>query len=244
MNFNYLFTGDNLTVFFNGEERTIAEQSMGFNEAVNACLVGNLAEAWNLASPIEAIKSYSDNLINIEDGVLKYESNGYVYNFENVVVDKLLELFRAKKPFKHLENFILKLMENPSQHAHNGLYEFLDREGMPIGSDGCFYGYKSVTPDEKDYHTRTVCNKDGATPWMPRSAVSDDRNSHCSQGYHVGGWVYVSSFGGHDKVIKLVKVDPRNVVCIPNDHNCEKARVNTYEVIRTVTEPVTANDVD
>lgn len=62
----------------------------------------------------------------------------------------------------------------------------------------------------------------GATIWMPREMVDDDRNSACSVGIHVGTLSYASTFSDETLV---VLVDPADVVAVPADHHAQKMRV-------------------
>lgn len=236
---NFCYTGDSLQIFDAGESRSISATHLNFGNAVDLCLDGKLSEAWELADASEALVNYSSRRISIRDGVLFYTaSDNREYEFHDVVVDRLIEAYRENREFGHLENFILKLLENPANHVHSGLYEFLNHRYLPILENGNFLAYKSLRGNGYDWHSNSVLNEDGVPVEMPRSMVDDDRSSHCSKGYHVGGWEYVTSFGGYDKIIKVVEVDPRDVVCIPHDHNCLKARVCKYVPLYNVTEPI------
>lgn len=62
----------------------------------------------------------------------------------------------------------------------------------------------------------------GATVWMPRDLVSDDRNSACSVGLHVGTYCYAERFS---EQMLVVLVDPADVVSVPTDSNAQKMRV-------------------
>lgn len=83
-----------------------------------------------------------------------------------------------------------------------------------------------------DNRTRKVSNNIGNVVSMPRWMVDADKKVTCSQGLHVGAWNYVTSFMG-DTIIK-VRVNPRDVVSVPDDYNDMKMRACRYEVVAIV----------
>jgi hypothetical protein len=68
---------------------------------------------------------------------------------------------------------------------------------------------------------------------MTRAKVDDNRSVGCSQGLHAGALNYVAGYGSldaGDKIV-IVKINPKDVVSVPNDCNCEKLRTCRYEVV-------------
>jgi hypothetical protein len=72
------------------------------------------------------------------------------------------------------------------------------------------------------------------------SKVNGNRNSHCAAGLHVGAFDYAKSYGGIDldddeggggNKLMICKVNPRDVVSVPNDCRCQKLRCCRYEVV-------------
>jgi hypothetical protein len=108
---------------------------------------------------------------------------------------------------------------------------------MPLTSDGCFLAYKKVRSNFFDIHSGTFDNSVGQKPSMPRNEVNEDSSQTCSSGLHACSFGYLGSFGSspENKVV-VVKINPKNVVSIPNDYNSTKMRLCEYEVIEDVTE--------
>ncbi|NBR96976.1 MAG: hypothetical protein EBT48_05170 [Verrucomicrobia bacterium] len=102
---------------------------------------------------------------------------------------------------------------------------------MPITPDGCFLAYKSVRPDFTDHHTGKFSNRVGSVLEMERRKVDDDRNNGCSYGFHAGSLEYATTFGGNDRKVLVVKINPADVVSVPTDCDCQKLRTARYEVI-------------
>jgi len=120
-------------------------------------------------------------------------------------------------------------MQNPSKRAVTELYGFLEKNNLPITSDGHFLAYKKVKQDYTDCYTGTMDNSVGKVVEMERNRVDDDQNNTCSTGLHFCSRDYLNHFGGERIVI--VKINPRDVVSIPTDYNNAKGRACRYEVI-------------
>jgi len=176
----------------------------------------------------------------------------------NALTKRMVAMIQEDFPVDPLVAFMENLMENPSKRAVNELYGFLEKNTLPITSDGCFLAYKKVRQDYLDCHSGTVLNKpaaymtdedtaaleeaagknsevtvevvDGVTVVsMERNLVDDDQNRTCSTGLHFCSKDYLNHFGGERIVI--LKINPRDVVSIPNDYNDSKGRCARYEIV-------------
>ena len=127
-------------------------------------------------------------------------------------------------------NFWERLMRNPSWRSVKQLFPFMAHEGIPILPDGCFLAYKSVTRGYLDHHSKKIDNHPGRTIKEKRNRISDDPTHACHFGLHVGALGYANTFGSDRRII-ICKIDPENVVCVPNDSSQQKMRVCEYFVI-------------
>ncbi len=143
--------------------------------------------------------------------------------------DRLVQFVESGIDTTPLERFWANCESNPIPAAVNELFDFMERNRVCLTADGCFVAYKGVRDDYKDVYSGTYDNKPGAVISMPRSQVDADRRNECSHGFHVGGYSYAHTFG---PVLVEVKVNPKNVVAVPQDYNWAKMRVCEYEVIR------------
>ena len=132
---------------------------------------------------------------------------------------------------KPLEKFWYSLSQNPSEDSKKSLYKFLENSNIPVTSDGNFLAYKRVTENFLDCHSRSFDNSIGKVVEMDRSTVDTDPDRTCSRGLHVAAYRYAEHFYPNGKLVE-VKVDPRDVVTVPRDHNNEKMRVCRYKVVR------------
>ena len=166
-----------------------------------------------------------------------FRSNGQV-TYEGEIVHgsiskRILEFMSKGLPFQPLVNFLNNLMENPSMQSQKELYDFLEHEHLPITDDGHFLAYKAVRSDYKDKYKGVFDNSVGNVVKMQRAKVDDDRARSCSDGLHAGALNYVAGYGSveaGDKIV-IVKINPRDVVSVPSDCNCEKLRTCRYEVV-------------
>ena len=148
--------------------------------------------------------------------------------------NKFLELQRRHKPRSYLIKFWDNLQKNPNKNSIQMLYKFMEHNGHPIMSDGCFIAYKAVTKDLLDHHTNTNKHKLGCVIKIDRDKVNSDPAVTCSSGLHVASWEYLKSFYPNESKWFEVLVNPKDVVAVPNDYNGTKMRVAAYKVYREV----------
>jgi len=149
--------------------------------------------------------------------------------FHNALSTRMIGMLQEGLPVEPLVLFMENLMSNPSKRSVTELYGFLEKNNLPITSDGHFLAYKKVRKDFKDCNTGTMDNSVGQVVSMERNEVDDDQNRTCSTGLHFCSQNYLNHFGGERTVI--VKINPRDVVSIPTDYDNSKGRASRYEVI-------------
>lgn len=176
------------------------------------------------------------------------EQNGSVLIDGEVVPDcigrRLTEYSEASlvDRIRSIVSFWKKLRENPDKRIQTDLFKFLEYNSIPLCTDGCFLGYKSVwrNPNNNnlyDSYTKTILNNPGETVKMDRSSVNADPFQTCSHGLHVADHSYADSmYRGGEYVMVSLKVDPRNCVSVPVDYNGRKLRVCEYTVVEILQE--------
>jgi hypothetical protein len=160
--------------------------------------------------------------------------------------------------WKPLVAFFEKVQANPVDHSREQLFKFLDSNGMVISlaEDGDIVAYKGMrkhTDDEgKIYYQPThhghviidgvdfarsndpeARQYDGSVVEMPRSEVRHDPHQHCSVGLHIATFSFAKSYG--DAIVE-VRVNPRDVVSVPNDSS-QKVRACRYRIVGPVKAP-------
>lgn len=239
MNPSYSITSKVITAIFeDGRPLTISSSNKGQYElakkAIKSMNWKAFREAFNSQKSFEKLAAkFSFNT-----------KNGKCYlgdkEISNVITGKIKEIWQEGLPTKGLVKFLENTLANPSQKAIEELYFFLEKNGFTLTDDGCFIAWRRVGPDYLSYHanpdgTRNR-NKPGDKPTMKREDCNDNRNETCSRGLHFCAYDYLSEYHSNDEGSKvmLVKVNPKNVVSIPNDYANAKGRCCEYEVLQEV----------
>jgi hypothetical protein len=166
-------------------------------------------------------------------GKVKVTKEGIFYKgnkVQNVLTAKIMELMEHGQKVDYMLRFMDNLYQQPDMATVNEVYEWLNSGRFCLTSDGCFVAYKVVRANYKDKHTGTVDNHIGARPLMARSAVDPDRRNECSRGYHFCSRGYIPNFLSNGDHLMTVKVNPADVVAIPEGYGFSKGRCWTYEV--------------
>jgi len=173
-----------------------------------------------------------------------------------VLADKVRAMRSEGLPLGLFEKFWQNLKENPSSSSVVELYDFLAYKELPITEDGCFLAYKGVFSDfwsiNGNLETQVIkgqvndrgqiYNGVGEDIEVKRNHVDDNRANHCSHGLHVGSLAYATDFA--QGAVVVVKVNPKDVVSVPSDYNCQKCRVAAYKVMSVFEKEIVAPVVD
>jgi hypothetical protein len=231
----YIITNESITVVANGQSYTLSATHGNFNAVLDAIRAGAPeAEVIELINPRIALTKYLGGAFEVSENSVKYNGE----EVHGVLVQRILECHRNGLPLDPLLRFFENLERNDSRRARLELYSFLAHGNMPITPDGCFLAYKSLRGDYTDHHTGKFSNRVGSTLRMERRKVCDDAGIGCSYGFHAGSLEYAQSFGSGDKRIVIVKINPEDVVSVPNDCEFQKLRTAKYEVVADYTGPL------
>jgi hypothetical protein len=225
----FMFVDGNLTLVLNNQSYQVLPDHINYKLILEKLPSATAEELLEVVDVQKAVATFSDGLVEIKNGQVLYEGE----QVHGSISKCILEFMSKGLPFQPLVNFLNNLMENPSMQSQKELYDFLEHENLAITSDGHFLAYKAVRNDFKDKYRGTFDNSIGNVVTMQRAKVDDDRGRGCSNGLHAGALNYVASYGSVDNGdrIVIVKINPRDVVSVPTDCNCEKLRTCRYEVV-------------
>jgi hypothetical protein len=236
-----------LTVFLPGESKAHAVDSThpNFEAVLNAVRKNDVQGVRDNLSLDEV---YKRELSAIGNG-FDYANGRVTYNGE-AVSDRLNEVIvsviSSEGNVAPFARFAARLAANPSRHSRESLFGWIDKWGINLDADGNMVAYKGVMLAQNgDYVSITqgagivngvpahgnLRNNVGDIVEVPRRDVDDNINVHCSYGLHAGTYRYASGFARG--VLLSVKIDPADVVSVPND-GYEKVRVCRYQVLSTV----------
>jgi hypothetical protein len=223
----FVLSGDNLSIFLNGNPYNINSAHPNFKK-IAAGLKSGLDED-ELEGLIQAsLKEGIARAIGVdfkEDGMILMDGEPV----SDALIDRYRFMSRNDFPLEGFKLFVQNLAQNPSRDSRKDLYGFLEACTLPITGDGYFLAYKKVRLDYFDFHSGTFDNHVGMVVEMPREKVDPDRNVTCSTGLHVCSRSYLGQYS-YGRVV-VVKVNPKDVVSVPVDYNNSKMRVCRYEVV-------------
>jgi len=218
-------------VFNDGTTKAVFASSPRYGKVLEAIKSGaDEEELKNLMDGRKFIRAWSCGEFLIDNNRV-YWVKKPTYQIPQPLVDRLMEYADNGFPAEAFTKFLSRLLENPSKRSVETFYGFIEQQGLVIDDEGYVIGYKGVSNDLKDCYTGTFDNSPGSYHEMPRNHVNDDPNMACSEGFHFGGHEYASTFGSR---MVLVKVDPKDLVCVPHDCSQGKVRVCRYWVLKEV----------
>lgn len=225
-----------LTIQLDGQVSTITKEHPAYVAIKKALKTATVAQMKKLVDTVAAVKNFVQDSV-LTSGTVKAEvKDGEVYlNGERVhssIADRVKKFMQEGLPFENLLRFIERVSLNPSYQSQKELYDFLANKGLPITEDGCFIAYKAVRGDYLDKYSGTISNKPGSKVRVARSQVDDNRAHECSKGLHVGALDYVGQYGHAGDKLVVCKIDPADVVSVPQDYGAQKCRTCGYEVLR------------
>ena len=226
------------TIFQDGDIYLVSDDThSNLDEIVDAARRGE--DVADLIDTGRAIQRKFDDVVlgrvAVRGGVVFFDDDP----MDNAVAEAIVRFLKDGEDINPLVKFMENIMANPQEHSREQFYRWIENHEFPIDDDGCIVAYKGVTVDQKSLHSGTafvdgvkvtgqIPNEKGSIITMGRSSVAHDPNTACHTGLHAGTWEYASSFGS--KVLH-VKIDPRDVVSVPNDCESQKVRVCRYEVL-------------
>jgi len=227
-----------ITVFINNKLEIITSEHMNFE--IIKDILQNKSDHSEVIELISTISSIDNKIKENENTKIKIDRKKYkiVYNDLNIkgaLFDKLVSIIDQGLNIQSFEKFLMKLDKNPKKEVFKEVYTYLENNNMPITQDGNFLAYKKITSDYKDCYTKTIDNSLGKVVQMKRENCNSHPHHTCTEGLHVCGYNYLSSFYG-DKII-ICEINPADIVAIPEDYNYSKMRVCKYKVIDEIINP-------
>lgn len=239
---NYLIKDNGLVVYVNKKSYTIRSDHTNY-VAVKQLLIkdGDKADPQKLEELLDVQKSF-ENFVSQGEGIVVENGNVFYKGapLHNSLTSRILKMQKEGFDIQPMVHFLENLMENPSYRSVNQLYDFMEKNDLPITPDGHFLAYKKVVRIDgvlKDIYTRTIVNEPGSVVEVARNQVDEDPTRTCSHGLHYCSREYLPHFGtGPGTTVVVVKVNPADVVAIPDDYNNAKVRGCRYEVVEIVEE--------
>ena len=237
------------TVTLNGQPHLFDPSHPHYTSLIQCVHAGDADEFVNLLNTGLQVENWSHGDFEFAEGILLFEGEQVAKDPTNRIVECMQKGF----PHEFMLNYLTNLYDNVSERAVQESYKWSSHKGLPITEDGMLVGYKGVRTyagetiqgkngeikegDLVDIYTgNSFRNNVGDTASMKRRQVCDDHTQGCDSGLHVGTYDYACNWAGNTGVVVLVKFNPKDIVSVPSDCNCEKMRVSSYEVISVARE--------
>jgi hypothetical protein len=232
---SWIMTNDGgLSIIANNKHFTVAKDHQNFTKIKEAIKADDATTVIRLIDIQKQINEYVQQTSKPVDGFKVEIKNGCLYVNDQAVDNELSRrtqlLMTEGLPFEHMVPFLQNVLQNPSYNSQKQLFRFLSNHNLPITVDGHFLAYKGVRDDWTDRHTGKFNNAPGAVNEMPRYCCDDNAGNDCSSGFHAGTREHADSFGSGAGHMILVKINPRDVVSVPNS-DTTKLRCCRYEVV-------------
>lgn len=240
--------GKSLAIFYDdGDTVTIPDTHANFDKLVDLFRQGD-ADDETVQSLANVLQDLGKRMSKISDRV-SVTTYGVLFDGDPIrgeLSDVILDLYKDndESRFKALVNFLEKARTNPSNRSVDDLYKWITNGDLAITPEGDFVAYKGVTLDGEGKavsvytgkaivdgieHNGHIPNPDGAIVEMARSSVNDNSSIGCAVGLHAGTYSYAT--GWSQGALLLVKINPRDVVSVPDDSSFQKLRVSRYTVL-------------
>jgi len=237
MNVSAIFNGNVLVVVVDGKRHSINSTHPNWQKALEFYRQKNykkLIEAMDLPG---AILKHSYGKVKVHSGAIYYDGQ----EIHGTLVKRILQFVQGGFPYEPYVRFLANLYKNPSEDARNELYDFLENGEMPITDDGCFLAYKMLREDMTSYNKSPdgthLKHAIGKIVKMDPNEVDPSRIRLCSNGLHFCSYSYLPYYGGiinNKTKVVVVKVNPMDVVAIPQDLNKSKGRAWRYLPVSVV----------
>ena len=234
MKLNFIITDNNITVNYDGQTHIVKRTDPLANDLILAIKEDRTQDIPNLVSVAQAMENKSKGNVVVRDGALLVKG----VKVPAELARKIRQFMDEGLPYQPLVKFAENLQGNPSFRAVNELFQFLEKNDLPLTENGNFLAYKRVDKNFKDIYTGTFDNSPGTVVEVTRNQVNEDSRLHCSNGLHVANWHYAhtqygSKVAAETDIMLEVEVNPADVVAVPEDH-IGKMRVCRYKVLGVV----------
>jgi hypothetical protein len=230
-----IFRDDEVIVALNGVPYTVSVEDDRWDDVVDAI---ERKDENELTSLLSVKQKYEHVQREFSSQGISYGETSYTFFDTPVPMDVSMYLSDAiqRGSAQPVINFIKNLFDNPNHDTRHNLFEFMDKNKLPITDDGCFMAYKVVRSDYMDKHSNSMSNAVGEKLEVSWGQVDTDPSITCSRGLHVCSYSYSTTFYSPGDRIIAVKVNPADVGAIPYDYDSAKVRTRGYEVVADITD--------
>lgn len=219
-----------ITMLINNRFVTVRSSSVNFNLVEQALRDQNYDKARDCMQLATAVPILTEGRVQIMEDRSIYVAGKRAP--DGLLTERIFAHMDEKVDFLHLVHFLDKASTIGSENSKMDLYNFVAKCKLPIYPDGDIAAYKVVRFDYMDKYNQTVCYRPGGPrPTLPRERCTESRDQPCGPGLHACSEGYIKEVFQEGDRLLLVKLNPEEVVSVPEDHNFEKIRLCGMDVI-------------
>jgi hypothetical protein len=226
-------TSSSTVININGSSFTISKTHPFYVEILEELALKSAPDETYLLSLLnvkEKIKAQVFGRVKIVDQAVFYDDKPV----GNALTKRIIDMLSQGYDIAPWGLFMDNVMLNPVVTAREELYRFLESASMPITPDGHFLAFKKVKEDLTSFYDANTQHILGKEMFIPMNEVDTDYRNQCSSGLHFCSESYLSIYHGGQGVTIVVKINPKDVVAIPDDYSNAKGRAWCYTPIAVI----------
>lgn len=232
MNASIITPNGTINAVINSKTYSISPGAFYYNDALKAAKIRDfkaLLAAFDLDS---SLKDKSGGKVTFENGVIRYNGAAVDNKLSKHIIRMVSEGFDCKPIMRFME----WCYQNPNPTVIDRLYDFMENVGIMLDDEGFIVAFKKVRDDGYDYYSETVHYEVGKVIEMDRDKCDGDSRNTCSSSLHSGSLNYTQNiwYAGQGRTL-LLRINPRDVVAVPEEAGFEKLRSCRVEVIKDIT---------
>ena len=240
------FKNDNsITVFFNDNSFNVwSKDDKEYEKILQLCKNENWIELQLLSN---LNKTLLTKTVKFQNNKLIVElSDKEFYEIpEEQKIQSFIKLLKDNgtidEDIEYIKPFLLNMFENPYIDAVTELYDFIKVGDFEITSDGCFLAYKKVNKNLGSFFDNGA-TKHKINEYTSVNEFDTNRNNLCSKGLHFCSKNYLELY--KEGITIIVKINPKDVVAIPEDYNYLKGRCKRYMTVGIIDEEDSLKDIN
>jgi hypothetical protein len=232
---SYIFTRTSAVINIDGKTISVAATNPMYTEILEELKKGKNASESLILEMADILKAINCKVF----GRVTVTADKVFYNNRPVgsaLTERIIQMLSEGYDIEPWALFMDNVMLNPLETAREELYRFLESAAMPITPDGHFLAFKKVRHDLKSFYDGKTQHVIGKELSLPMNKVDTNYRNQCSSGLHFCNENYLNEYHAGEGVVLVVKINPKDVVAIPEDHNNAKGRAWKYVPIAIIGE--------
>lgn len=231
---HHILTNDGVMIVFDNKTVPVTRDMAYFKEAMECLNNHDTERLHEVISPKVRIEKHTGFVIKGDTVFIEGQA------VPPRLSDVIIKFVDQRLPVLPIIKFWHNIRNNPSPAAaKEELFDFLQHNSIALTEDGCFLAYKKINHNYTDCYTGKIPNKPKTYVSMPRKDVCANRSICCAPGLHVAAWHYFGACYSNNPRYRTieVKVNPRDVVSVPDEYGFAKMRTCKYYVTREIKKP-------